>query len=167
MKSVLDQNWIRTDIRVTMSDMDVDDAALQRLAVLVTKRRVSLGLTIQAAAAAAPMSPTTWSHVENGRLVRRGTYAALDRVLQFDDGHSWKLLTTDSQPVTEGAPDEDRTAAAIARMERDISQIEVDPDLNEEFKRQVVANLRATLELTRLSIAQAQEARRRRSADSA
>ncbi|MFC7720996.1 helix-turn-helix domain-containing protein [Nonomuraea recticatena] len=62
------------------------------LAKATRERRLTLGLSINAAAKAAHMSPITWSRVEAGKHVRELTYAAVERVLGWNSDSAAAVL---------------------------------------------------------------------------
>ena len=79
------------------------DAArhLQRLAALVTQRRVALGFASkEAAAEACGISHTTYRNVEFGRPVRSTTYAKLELGFGFRPGSIKAVLEGTSDSIT-------------------------------------------------------------------
>lgn len=82
-----------------------------RLAKAVERRRTALNLSIKAAATLAPMSPITWTRVENGQHVRGLTYAGIDRVLRWEPGSASDVLAGGQVTLL---PDEQPTPPAGA-----------------------------------------------------
>lgn len=73
--------------------MDQEFAALKRLGEYVTRRRrEGLDLTVHEAAVQAPMSPTAWTNVEQGRSVSKATRAGVERVLGWEPGSLRAIL---------------------------------------------------------------------------
>ncbi|MFI9591091.1 helix-turn-helix domain-containing protein [Nonomuraea sp. NPDC052265] len=67
-----------------------------RLAAAVKTRRQALGLSIKKAARLAPMSPITWTRVEEALRVRELTYAGVDRVLGWEQNTAATILYGDA-----------------------------------------------------------------------
>lgn len=64
----------------------LDPERLADLARFVQRVRVSARLSVDGAAAKAPMSAVTWTKVERGEPVRSLTYAGVERVLGWPQG---------------------------------------------------------------------------------
>lgn len=77
-------------------------ADLQRLARVVTERRLELRLGIQPAAAQAGMSKDTWKRVEAGQVVRATTYTAMDRALGWAAGSCRRVIEGGDPVAVEG-----------------------------------------------------------------
>lgn len=85
-----------------------DDAALQRLATLVTKRRSELKLNKVDVARTAGIEVNTYSKVEEGKSVRSTTYTKIEPVLGWAYGSCMDILKGAAQATlveesTEGA----------------------------------------------------------------
>ncbi|MFJ6729460.1 multiprotein-bridging factor 1 family protein [Streptomyces sp. NPDC091281] len=78
------------------------EAARQRLALLVKKRRTLLGLSKKGAADAAGMQVNTYSRVEDGLSVDPKTYAKIEPVLGWTAGTCLDVIegTTDQPSLT-------------------------------------------------------------------
>jgi transcriptional regulator with XRE-family HTH domain len=74
------------------------DDRLASLAELVRDARTNLGMSIDAAAERAPMSPVTWSKVESGKPVTKSTYAGVERSLSWAPGSIDLYLRTGADP---------------------------------------------------------------------
>jgi len=70
-----------------------DEAALQRLATLVTKRRVDLGMNKVDVARAAKLQINTYSKIEEGRPVRPTTYGRVEAVIGWAAGSCLDILS--------------------------------------------------------------------------
>lgn len=71
------------------------DDGLTRLGRAVRRARESLALSIDNAAAAAPIAAVTWGRVEKGLPVRGITYAGIERVLGWPPDTAKGMLTGD------------------------------------------------------------------------
>jgi transcriptional regulator with XRE-family HTH domain len=69
-----------------------DESALQRLATLVTRRRVELGMNKIDVARAAQLQINTYSKVEEGKSVRPTTYGKIEPVLGWANGACSDIL---------------------------------------------------------------------------
>ena len=76
-----------------------DKDALQRLARLVTQRRVELGLTKIDTARAAGITITTYGNIEKAVSVRDVTYGKLEPVLGWAAGSCAEVLSGTAQPT--------------------------------------------------------------------
>ena len=79
---------------------------LQALALAVTRRRLTLGLTKEAAARKVDMSSITWKRVEDALPVRDDSYAKIEQALGWVPGSAAQVrggadaqLAADSAPV--------------------------------------------------------------------
>lgn len=79
--------------------MTTDDARRRSLGTLVRQRRELLGLSIDEAASRAPMGPTTWTRVEQGKPVRGLTLPGIDRVLGWAENASRDFLSGGPEPT--------------------------------------------------------------------
>lgn len=58
-----------------------------------------MGITIDEAAEAAPMSPVTWRSIENGKKVKSFSLAAAERVLAWDPGSIGRYVLTGESTI--------------------------------------------------------------------
>lgn len=65
---------------------------LGRLATAVKTRRLALYTSRRAAARTAGISKDTWQRVEDGEIVRDGTYVKIDKALQWAPGSCAAIL---------------------------------------------------------------------------
>lgn len=116
---------------------DLEDRA--GLGERVRRRRERLGLTIDEAAERGPVSPVTWSRVENGGKVRRLSYGAVDRVLDWPEGACVDFLQHGTEPVAR--PD----AASELRELNDRRERPSNLELANQLREQI-AELRAVMD---------------------
>ncbi|MBV9291080.1 MAG: helix-turn-helix transcriptional regulator [Frankiales bacterium] len=64
----------------------------------IRTRRLSIPMTIDEAAAAGGVSPTTWSRIERGEPVRALSLAAVDRALAWESGSAERWLREGKTP---------------------------------------------------------------------
>lgn len=107
---------------------DLEDRA--GLGERVRRRRERLGLTIDEAAERGPVSPVTWSRVENGGKVRRLSYGAVDRVLDWPEGACVDFLQHGTEPLVarsgqgvDSKAEWDEIARLIAEYRRLVAEI--------------------------------------------
>lgn len=83
-----------------------DESALQRLATLVTQRRVDLKMNKIDVARAADIQINTYSKVEEGKTVRPTTYGKIEEVLGWARGSCVDILrgATAATVVENGSP---------------------------------------------------------------
>lgn len=74
------------------------------LGSLVQRRRLALGLSKDAAAAKAGMSPITWTRIEEDLSVRRLSVAGVERVLGWPTGSAVEYLTGDLAQILPVGP---------------------------------------------------------------
>jgi transcriptional regulator with XRE-family HTH domain len=135
-----------------------DDARRRSLGTLVRQRRELLGLSIDEAASRAPMGPTTWTRVEQGKRVRGLTLPGIDRVLGWAENASRDFLsdglepTAVSSPTADAAPGsgrahdatvtviEPRAAARLEEISQAVGLNEHPPFPNPTSKTQQAAN---------------------------
>lgn len=102
---------------------------LERLAVLVQKRRTELRLGIEPAAKLGGISKDTWKRVEAGQKVWDRSYAGIDEALQWATGSCLRVLAGDDPIVSEPIPDapgvkmHDVPKSELARLVGDAVQI--------------------------------------------
>jgi hypothetical protein len=77
---------------------------LERLAVLVQKRRTELRLGIEPAAKLGGISKDTWKRVEAGQKVWDRSYAGIDAALQWATGSCLRVLAGDDPIISEPIP---------------------------------------------------------------
>ncbi|MFH8591226.1 hypothetical protein [Streptomyces rimosus] len=75
-----------------------DSAALQRLADLITERRIQLSMTKSDLARAAGLTINTYNKVEAARPVRDTTYGRIEPVLGWSPGSCRNVLTGTGEP---------------------------------------------------------------------
>lgn len=75
-----------------------EQTALTGLGARVRRRREAMGMTIDVAAEAGPMSAVTWGRVEKGLKVRRLSYSSVDRVLGWRPGACLDFLEHGTEP---------------------------------------------------------------------
>jgi len=86
-----------------------DESALQRLATLVMRRRVELGMSKIDVARAAEIQINTYSKVEDAKPVRPVTYAKIETVLRWARSSCDDIL----RGATEATPVEDTPSGAV------------------------------------------------------
>lgn len=98
-------------------------AALWVLGQRVRAARLAAGLSIDAAAEQAGMSPVTWGRVEKGETVRALTYTAVEKILRWQHGSVDAILQGGQPSQLDAAADTttqgqqyDDTAVAILRV---------------------------------------------------
>lgn len=125
--------------------MRVETDGLARLARAVRRARESIGLSIDNAAAAAPMAAVTWGRVEKAQPVRGLTYAGIERALGWPAETVNALLAGEMEQPPEShrpahaAPDPAyrERADALARDDALIESIWAS-DLSDEDKLELV-----------------------------
>jgi hypothetical protein len=80
---------------------------LERLAVLVQKRRTELRLGIEPAAKLGGISKDTWKRVEASQKVWDRSYAGIDEALQWAAGSCLRVLAGDDPIISEPLPGAD------------------------------------------------------------
>lgn len=107
----------------TLFAMDQQEA-LSALGDRVRRRRERLGKSIDSAAADGKVSPVTWSRVELGRKVRRLSYGAVDRVLDWPEGACVDFLDSGKEPPElTAAPAEPPARDMVAELRRRIAEL--------------------------------------------
>jgi hypothetical protein len=93
---------------------------LERLAVLVQKRRTELRLGIEPAAKLGGISKDTWKRVEAGQKVWDRTYGGIEAALQWAPGSCQRILIgadpVPNEPLTEGVKVADVPASELERL---------------------------------------------------
>lgn len=93
---------------------------LERLAKAVKTARLALHPSRLAAAKAAGMSKDTWQRVEEGMEVRDGTYAKIEKVLNWPAGECL-AIAEGTGPSTPDSSDDDPRVTVLAPEEVDES----------------------------------------------
>lgn len=120
--------------------MDQDSAALKRLGETVTRRRKSLDLTVHEAAVKAPMSPTAWTNVEQGRSVSKATRAGVERVLGWQTG-ACRAILNGGEPALVSPEQTPSTATQQALQMLELAE-QLPPS---DHRNQIIADLRGLL----------------------
>jgi hypothetical protein len=89
---------------------------LERLAVLVQKRRTELRLGIEPAAKLGSISKDTWKRVEAGQKVWDRTYGGIEAALQWAPG-SCQIVLAGGDPVTSEPITEDVKVSEVPTPE--------------------------------------------------
>lgn len=109
---------------------------LRQLGTLVRRTRGALGLSVDAAASRAGMSPVTWARVESGNTVRTLTYAGVERVLRWRLGAIEDFLTDGVEPAAAEEPSS-RARDLVEAVARDVGGILDDPQLSEADRYEI------------------------------
>ncbi len=118
------------------------------LAERVQRRRLELGLSKDAAAAAVGMSTVTWSRVEGGRPVRALTYIGIDRALNWATGSCLEFLDSGKEPVE--SPEEAPPVGPPSQDDGFVSRQARTPDVGDLSEDELLALIRqATDEMAR------------------
>lgn len=80
-----------------------------RLADIVHKRRLELGMPIAAIAEKAGVSKDTYRKIEEGGSVRDVTYAKIEPALRWAAGSCWEILAGATAPIAVARPEHDDT----------------------------------------------------------
>lgn len=93
---------------------------LERLAVLVQKRRTELRLGIEPAAKLGGISKDTWKRVEAGQKVWDRTHGGIEAALQWAPGSCQRILTgadpIPNEPIAEGVKVADVPKPELERL---------------------------------------------------
>lgn len=99
---------------------------LAGLAKAVKAQRLALFPSRLAAAKAAGISKDTWARVEEGEVVRDGTYAKIEAILQWAAGSCEAILRgenpTEATPVQGGAPGAVKTTFTGEDLSEDVRE---------------------------------------------
>lgn len=121
------------------------------LARHVRQRRLSLGMSISAAAERAGIDRTTWTNIENSaRRLHQHNYAGVERALQWPAG-SVELALAGHEPLSEEARNhvvEDLMELARDLLPEDLAElvsIAVRPDLTDDERETLLASVRVTV----------------------
>jgi len=91
----------------------------------VRQRREVLRLSIDEAAARAPMAATTWTRVEQGKAVRGLTFSGVDKVLSWNEGACKAFLASGIRPTVVHRAFDGNGVAATER-----AQVVVQPEVD-------------------------------------